>query len=291
MDNIVREVLKTKIVGLKGTAFQDAMDRICLCIYGESGYQRVKQKKDGGSDGIVNNHIVLAAYAPEKYALRDFKTKVSGDYKSYSNNWAATHSGWNVVTNLEATAQMIQYVQSLKKDAVIVCIEALLQLIASQTWTVKLSIFRALDISERYITNDVVSTVIEDLIQHSQSGGTFKPYEKPEYIEDKIALNVAEENRDAFLEEYEESLSLFPTIAHVIKTRDQNSVSALRTKIRSTFVALSGNFESKLASMVNMLSYDKSNDDYYTHNMRVVLIYFFEQCLYGIKSKSEINND
>ena len=75
MDNIVREVLKTKIMGLKATAFQDALDRIYLCIYGEENFQRVKQKHDGGSDGILNGETVLAAYAPEKYNLNDFKKK------------------------------------------------------------------------------------------------------------------------------------------------------------------------------------------------------------------------
>ncbi|ODN65786.1 hypothetical protein [Methylophaga muralis] len=76
MDNILREVLKTKLMALKATAFQDALDRIYLCIHGESGFQRVKQKHDGGSDGIVDNETVLAAYAPEKYYLNDFKKRL-----------------------------------------------------------------------------------------------------------------------------------------------------------------------------------------------------------------------
>lgn len=113
MDNIVREVLKIKIMSLKATAFQDALDRIYLCIYG-SGFQRVKQKRDGGSDGIVNGEVVLAAYAPEKYNLNDFKNKVGADFNSYKTNWESTHCKWQVVTNLESTAQMIKFVNGKK---------------------------------------------------------------------------------------------------------------------------------------------------------------------------------
>lgn len=36
---------------------------------------------------------------------------------------------------------------------------------------------------------------------------------------------------------------------------------------------------------------DKVRDDYYAHNMRVVMLYFFEQCLYGKKPSSEVSCD
>lgn len=291
MDNIVREIVKTKITSFKGTGFQDAIDRIFLCIYGESGFQRVKQKHDGGSDGILNGATILAAYAPEKYALNDFKKKISADFASYTKNWASTHAGWAVVTNLESTAQMIKHVNSLKSDARIVCIQALLQLVSDQTWTIKLSIFRALDISEKYITNDVISTVIEDLIKLSGDSVSFKPYEKPAYIRDKISLNVSNENKDAFFDEYEESLAFFPTVSHVIKSRDQASVSALRSKIRASYLSLNGTFEAKMNELVNLFTQEKYSDDFYRHNMRIVMLYFFEQCLYGIKPESEVNSD
>lgn len=291
MDNILREIVKTKITSFKGTGFQDSIDRIYLCIYGGKEFQRVKQKNDGGSDGILKGTTILAAYAPEKYVLNDFKKKIGADFISYTKNWSSTHNGWVVVTNLESTAQMIKYVENLKNDSRIICIQALLQLIAEQTWTTKLSIFRALDISERYITNDVISTVIEDLIKLSDEGATFKPYEKPAYIRDKISLNVSDENRDAFIDEYEESLAIFPIVSYVIKSRDQASVSALRSKIRASYLSLTGAFEARMNELVGLFAQDKSTDDFYRLNMRVVMLYFFEQCLYGIKPESETSND
>ena len=291
MDNILREVLRTKLVSLKGTAFQDALDKINLCIYGESGFQRVKQKRDEGSDGIVNGDTILAAYAPEKYNLADFKKKIGDDFTSYTKNWMSTHAKWQVVTNLESTAQMIKFVNGLKNDSSIICIESLLQLIAGQTWSVKLKIFGALDIPDHYLSNDVISTVIEDLIQLSDSAEKFQPYEKPGYIQDKIALNVSSEHRDAFADEYEESLTIFSTISSVIKARPQASVSAIRSKVRSTYTSLSGSFEERMNSLVDIMAQGKSQDDYYRHNMRVIMLYFFEQCLYGQKPDSETKND
>ncbi len=290
MDNIVREILKTKLVSFKGTAFQDALDRVYLCIYGEAYFQRVKQKRDGGSDGILHGVTILALYAPEKYTLNDFKKKIRGDFESYKENWASTHKKWQVVTNLESTAQMIQFVNKLQNGSTIVCIESLLQIISKQTWTVKLSIFRALDISEKYLCNDVISTVIEDLIQISDEESVFQPYEKPAYILDKIELNVSDENKDSFLDEYEESLSYFPAVLHIVKSRSQASVSAIRSKVRSTYASLSGSFEKRMSELVEIMSQEKCDDDYYKHNMRVVMFYFFEQCLYGKKPESEINS-
>lgn len=291
MDNIVREVLKTKIMAFKGTAFQDALDRIYLCIYGESGFQRVKQKRDAGSDGIVNGETVLAAYAPERYVLNDFKKKVGADFETYAKNWESTHCKWQVVTNLESTAQMIKFVSKLKADSSIICIEGLLQKISDKTWTIKLAIFRALDIPEQYLSSDVISTVIEDLIQITGQSDSFKSYEKPAYIKDKIELNVSEEHQAAFIDEYEELLPIFPLVSSVVGARSQGSVAAIRSKVRSTYTSLSGSFEKKLNELVGIMSQGRSIDDYYRHNMRVVMLYFFEQCLFGVKTDTEVSDD
>lgn len=291
MDNIVREALKTKIVGLKGTAFQDALDRIYSCIYGQCGYQRVKQKHDKGSDGIINGNVVLAAYAPEKYDLRDFKKKIKCDFCSYACNWEATHNSWQVVTNLESTANMIKFVDELKSGTKIICIEMLLQIISDQTWTVKIGIFRALDIPERFWSHDVIETVVEDLIKISERNVNFPLYERPAYIADKITLNVNEENHSAFIEEYEEYLPVFPIISSVVGSRTQESISAIRNKVRSTYISLSGSFEYRLSKLVEMMAQGKSQDDYYVYYMRIVMLYFFEQCLYGNKPSTEVGGD
>src|SRR5690606_19328738 len=233
--------------------------------------------------------IVLASYAPERYNLNDFKNKVGADFKSYAKNWESTHAKWEVITNLEATAQMIKFVDGLKNGSPIVCIEGLLHKIDSQTWTVKMAIFRALNIPDHYLSNDVIATVIEDLIHVSNQDASFEAYERPVYIQDKIELNVSEENIDSFLDEYEEYLAIFSLISSIVKSRSQGAVSSIRSKIRSTYTSLSGSFEKRLVRLVNILSQGKSQDDYYSYNMRIVMFYFFEQCLFGKKPKSEVD--
>ena len=56
-------------------------------------------------------------------------------------------------------------------------------------------------------------------------------------------------------------------------------------------MSLSGSFEKRMNELVDIMAHGKSRDDYYRHNMRVVMLYFFEQCLYGKKPASELKND
>lgn len=288
MDNLAREVLKTKLTSLKGTSFQDAMDRIFLIIYEEGNFSRIKQKKDQGSDGILYANTVLAAYAPESYSLNDFKRKTKSDYLSYEKNWLETHDKWLVVTNLEQTSSMYKHIKTLKEDSEIMCIERLLELINEQTWTKKSSIFQALDVPERYLTNDVLAVVVDDLIRLCDNNASFLPYEQPIYTVTKINLNVNEEHRQLFIEEYEEALSLFSTLHHVLQSRNVAGIAAIRDKVRKAYYELSASsFIDKLDLMIKHLSGTKVVDEYYSYHLKVVLVYFFEQCLFGRKTEEE----
>ncbi len=287
MDNIARSVLRDKIKSLKATYFQDCLDKIFQVIY-ESKFTRIKQKQDQGSDGILNGNTILAAYAPEKYTLNDFKTKVKGDFDSYSKNWLTTHPNWMVVTNLELTSAMQKYVESLKTNSKVFCIESIVELIRLQTWTKRHLIFQSLDIPDYYLSNDVVGTVIEDLINISDNNNLNEPYNKPLYIEEKTELNVSDENQRIFIDEYEEFLVLFPKIKSIIENKKSKGIQALRSKIRMTFSGTQGDFISRLNLTCDILSNQKCDDDYYKYHIRAVLFYFFEQCLFGKRAAGEI---
>lgn len=286
MDNIARSVLREKIQSLKATYFQDCLDKIFHVIY-ESKFIRIKQKQDQGSDGILNGNTILAAYAPEKYVLGDFKSKVRGDFESYNKNWIATHPNWMVITNLELTSAMQKYVESLKTNSKVFCIEKLIELIRIQTWTKRHLIFQSLDIPDHYLSNDIVGTVIEDLINISDKNNHNEPYNKPLYIEEKTELNVSEENQQSFIDEYEDFLALFPQIKSIIENKKPKGIQALRSKIRSTFSCTQGEFQNRLNLICDILSNQKCNDDYYKYHMRAVLFYFFEQCLFGKRTPGE----
>lgn len=286
MDRLAKHTLRDRIKSYIGTQFQEALDSIMLEIY-DGSYVRIKQKHDLGSDGVLNGDTVLAAYAPETYNLRDFRRKVKGDYNSYHKNWKESCPKWWVATNLEANSNMVQFVDGLQKGSQILCIERLVDLINKQNWSTVNRIFDSLDLPKRYLTNDMVGEVVEDLIAESECEKAFIRYEKPIYIGKKIELNLATEDRDSFIGEYEDQVYLFPLIADVVRLKQANKVNSLRSKIRRAYLIADGSFSNKLETMVVVLSQEKQGDDHYCAVLRGVLIYFFEQCLFGVKVEGE----
>jgi len=289
MDNIAKSILKQKISSLKGTYFQDSLDKIFQIIYG-SNFTQIKQKRDQGCDGIINGDIVIAAYAPEKYSLANFKKKVGEDFFLYEKNWVATHPNWKVVCNLEITSLMYKYIFSLMKEATTLCIDGLIEEIRALTWSKIFLIFESLDISIKYLTNDIFNIVIKDIISTSEQNKKSPAYSKPIYIEDKAHLNIQQCDIDTFLDEYEECLEHFTIIQETLKNHKSKDIMALRVKIRTTYQSLSGGFLERLKMLSEILAPDSINDDFYIYHVRIVTIYFFEQCLYGKKSKMELEN-
>lgn len=288
MENIAKTMLETKIKGLTGLFFQSSIESVMQIIY-EHNFQPIKQKRDKGCDGIIDKNTILALYAPERYLLRDFKSKVGLDYKSYQKNWLATHPHWIVVCNCDVTAEMHNFIKSLHSDSQIWGVNQLTSHISSVNWSKKTKIFRALDIQDRFLTIDVVKMVVEDLIQSSDEG-IMPPYQRPAYITDKANLNMPEDDVPAFLEEYEECLSVFSLVKLAIREHDTNQIRALRSKIRNLYGMLSGEFLGRFEFMIKELSGEKFSDDIYVSNLRVVLIYFFEQCLFGKRTANELAN-
>ena len=289
MDKIAVDFLKDKLLNLKGNEFQNAMDGIMSIIY-ERDYTEVKQKRDKGCDGILYNQKILAAYAPEKYDLADFKKKTNDDFKKYSTHWQNTHKKWAVVTNTELTSSMILHVNSLYHDSEIIGVLDLISIIRNAPWVKVIKIFRALQIPERYCTYDLFSFVIEDLIGSNDPEDNL-PYEKPIYIEEKISLNILdEESIEIFTEEYEEYFEDYKIIANILSNYSPNDVSALRNKIRSNYLVLAGSFLEKIVSLTIFLAGERK-DEIYKQYIRKLVFYFFEQCLIGIKTKIEKKND
>lgn len=140
MDSTVKEILKTKISSLKELRFQEFLNNLFVICHGDI-FLIVKQKHEKGSDGILFNSKVIACYAPESYDLTAFKIKISGDYKSYNNNWETSHPEWMVVYNGTFLANMIKHVDSLKRDAEKIGIDNILDLIDVQNWTKRNKIY------------------------------------------------------------------------------------------------------------------------------------------------------
>ncbi len=189
MDNIAKSILKDKISSFNGTYFQDSLDKVFQIIYNDD-FTQIKQKRDQGCDGIINNDTIIAAYAPEKYSLADFKKKVGEDFVKYKKNWCKTHPNWKVVCNLEMTSSMYKFISSLKRDATSLCIDGLVEKIREQPWSKIFLIFESLDIPTRYLSNDIFGIVIRDVISNAEKTVNYLNYEKPIYIEEKAKVNI-----------------------------------------------------------------------------------------------------
>ncbi|MHB8879967.1 MAG: hypothetical protein ACYC69_00495 [Thermodesulfovibrionales bacterium] len=287
MDSTLKTLFKAAVDGKKDSAFQDIVDIVYSKRFGPR-FVSVKQKRDKGCDGIVDNSRILAAYAPEKSKLKDFKKKFTGDFEKYQNDWQADHPHWECIYNGEFTAQMIQHLNALKPDCVKTDINRLLDMIGELPHFKRRELAIDLSINEQFIINDALKAVIEDLFKLSEESieGS-KLYESPPYIEDKIRLNYDESDIEDALKEYEHVVEHFGELKDILKSYQDFEIGAVKTKLISSYGKLSGNLKDRLESLTEQFSERNKNDDYYIFFVRVVLIYFFEICVIGRRPESE----
>lgn len=164
MESILEYQIEKAIEKLKDVNFQGFIEHLFLLIHNDKFYC-VKQKRDDGCDGIINNEIVIAAYAPENHELRLFKKKVKSDYDKYSDNWRAQYPKWMLIYNGEFTAGKIKFIKSLDKSAEIWDIRQIVYQISQMSWSKIREISSYLGIDENYFINDLIKTVINDLLR------------------------------------------------------------------------------------------------------------------------------
>jgi hypothetical protein len=287
MDVILKHQFKVAIDSKKESQFQEVVNALFLKRYGNK-FVPIKQKHDEGCDGILNNNTVIAAYAPQKANLREFKNKASGDFNSYKDNWQNKYPEWQYVYNGEYTAEMIKHLKDLHSDVQITDINVLIDLIESLPHFKRREIAGYLGINEQYVVNDVMKVVVEDVFKLSEGcGAVKKPHEFPPYIEDKIKLNYDEIDVEDALKEYECVAEYFSQLKDVLKSYQDYEIDALKTKLMDSYKKLSGNFKTRFNNMVDEYSAKNKSDDYYVFFIRVVLIYFFETCIIGDRPESE----
>jgi len=284
MDSTLKELLKTKINSLKELRFQEFINNLFLICHGDN-FVIVKQKHDRGSDGILFNSKVIACYAPESYDLSDFKKKISGDYKSYNENWEKTHNNWMVVYNGPFLANMINHVDSLKSDAEKVGIDNILGLIDLQNWTKRNRIYESLGIGSEYIKYDIIEEAIKDIIQTSESGATLK-VEQPIPPKDKIEINYTEDQIEDAIDDFQSYCTNASFISDVL-TNFNEQYPILISKVKTDFSKYdkSRTFKERFDLIIKDYSEKarKQDDDIYVYYVKMLMLYCFEQCVIGKK--------
>ncbi len=298
MDSTLKNTVKSKIDKLKALDFQNFINEFFIVYYGNN-FTVIKQKHDKGSDGIINDDTIIACYAPESINFKDFEKKIDcvkkgmeGDFQKYQANWQATHPNWTVIYNGEWTENMVMKVQSLKSDAGRLGQINILNMIDELFWTKQRSVFNLLNIGDEYIKIDHLQQVIEDLIKITEQGNNKNQPNSinitknlPIDLDVKIALNYSGTDVDIAILEAMEYLQ----IAHLIKDilADVIQLPALKLKIQKDYLQLNSNLSFKECKQILKENYagKRKNDETYCHYIDMFLLYIFEQCLIGKKTK------
>ena len=288
MDHIFEHQIKMSIDCLKGTSFQDFMNELFIKKYG-ANFTPIRNKKDKGGDGILNDKTIIAAYAPEKANLNRFKTKIKNDYEEYKENWMSEYPKWCVVFNGEFTAGMLQYIDELDRGIIKCDINHIVELINSLCFPKIRDIARDhLRIDEEHIIYDVLKKIIDDLLKDNTSLYSIDEHLQPLYIEDKVKLNYSEEDIQGALNEYKDMIPDISKFESILKYYEDEDIKILKNKVSTEYSKLAGDFKARLNHLNELFSERNKNDDQYKYAVRVVLIYFFETCRIGKKTSEEL---
>lgn len=296
MDNLTYQI-RTAIEKQKGDRFQDFVTYLLTEKFGKK-FEPNHRHKDKGSDGFINNTIALSVYAPDNAVYLSFIKKIEMDYKKYKMNWKESYPKWCLIYNGEFTGQMRQFIISIDPMAQTVDINGLLSCLKKIPWPTRRDIMiSSLEMDESLLSNDILKHVIEDLLSFESPYDFATSRQPPLYIEDKVNLNFEADEAEAILDEYKEKL---PDVAKmnniVLKPYKDKDIDFLKDKVRYEYriaKACSKDFASSLDVMRNTLAGSNKSDDAYLYYLRVVLIYFFEACLIGVRTPEEklMNND
>lgn len=286
MNSLLRNSFRHAIKMKSETAFQEFVAFLFAAAHG-AAFTTLKQKRDKGSDGILNGNTILAVYGPESYSLSGFKKKIGDDYTNYSTNWKSSHPLWMVVFNGDFLANMVQFVEMKHAGTVKMGLSELVEMIERLSWTNIRRIGEYLGIPTELLLNDLIGEVVDDLVKAGESGNVTSDRPNAVYIEDKIALNFERSEVPKATDDYYECLTYFDATEKMLRERSAMEVSALRQRIRRDFDTLSGGFKQRFQGLLDRYCEAHPADDLYRFAVTVLLTFFFEHCLIGTKSPKE----
>lgn len=287
MAPIFLKLLPSCISQRQDNDFQEFVDLLYSLTY--PNFVSIKQKRDKGSDGFIQDEkISIAVYGPQSRDLNKFRRKITDDYEKYMQHWVNNYPIWQVVYNQEFTASEIQILDNLNLNIQKKGVSQLVNLVDELPFTKKKRIAIFLGIDEDYLSNDIFKNVLDDMLLSGNSGTDYT-YNTPLYIEEKIELNYNKADIQNAKEQYIEYAEYFRILQNVLSTYTESDQASLRSKIRTKYMQLEGEFKVRFDNLSsNLLEKYQPEDDLHERYIRIVLMYFFEQCLFGKKSKGEL---
>lgn len=293
MNSPLHNSFKVQIENLYKYDFQDFITKLFMFRYGAENYTPPRDIKDKGADGIITEkETIVACYGPEKIDKNRYLDKIEGDFKLYSDNWQSKYKNWMFVTNNDIPEWAIKEINSLKKDSSPIGLKNLLQIVDELPSYQKREIGNYLNVPKELFAQDYLKEIIADLINEASfTDGNVKYKQKIDFPE-KISLNFEQEDINNILQEYYSYIEngVFNDISSLLFGYEDEDFEKLKHRIQYDYTNKSGDFKNRLQQLTEKYldKYSSENDDEYLYYIRAVLIYLFEQCLIGNKTKGEL---
>ncbi len=287
-------VFENQIKTLTGFDFQNFIVKLFLNRYGHDGFTPIRRNKDKGNDGIIiNDKTVIACYGSQSYVERDVVAKMKADYHSYAENWKSIYPNWKFIVNHKITPKEIETAETLHRGSSPMGIEQIMQIICSElNGYKKRTLAKDLNIDEnQYFKQEYLSEILEDLLNGTQIDISHIPKYKAINPEEKIKINYPASDVDAAMEEFSTVVVEFPKIDSLIKAYSSDEQERIKLRIQNDYKNASGDFKTRMTTLIqNYLSqFANLNDDDYRYYVIAVLLYHFEQCIIGKKTKNELS--
>jgi hypothetical protein len=286
-------IFENEIKSRTGFDFQNFIVQLFFARHGVKGFIPIRRVKDCGCDGIISDSdTVIACYGSMKYDKSDALKKIRGDYKEYETNWKQRYPNWMFIVNHQITPDEINQVQELHNGALILGIEQIMHIINFELKSYKqrvLAQYLQIDTTQ-YFRQEYIADILTDLLKGTKTDpDNILRYNAIDYVE-KIKINYSQLDVEAAINEFETVLVEFTKIANILKNYDSDEQVRIKSRIQSDYKNANGTFKERLAILIEnyLRQYANENDDDYRYYITSVLLYHFEQCIIGIKTKNEI---
>lgn len=292
MNSLLKNSFRIQIESLNLFKFQDFITELFILRYGSENYIPPREIKDKGADGIItSSNTLIACYGPKTIDKKRYLKKLDDDFRSYEQNWMEDYQNWMFVTNNDIPEYAIKKINTLKHDAFQIGIKNILQFIEELTNSQKRQMGKYLNIDRDLFARDYLKELIEDLLKDAEFTVQNVDYKTQIYFPDKVSLNFAQEDVDKVLDEYDSYFEngVFNVINGLLFGYEDEDFEKLKHKIKYDYINEFGTFKNRLKHLIEkyLYKYASDSDDEYLYYLRAILLYLFEQCIIGDKTKAE----
>ncbi len=296
MNKLLLNAFRQQIQSKEGIDFEEFIDELFLLKYGVNEYVPIRRVGDRGNDGTIIPELkVLACYAPREYNKTQFNIKVlgsnrkEGDFEKYQKNWKDKYPNWEMFVNHEIAPDELTLIESLDGNTSIKGIDHLLIIIKNDlSSNQKRKLAKYLGI-EQFFKQDYIEDILNDLLNSSSLKEGILKFDKRNLVDlsEKIKINFDAEDIDNINSEIIFVMPDFNVIEGLLSGYEDGEKDVLKWRVIDDYGKLAGTFKERLMNLTEQYSkqYGNNEDDEYRKCVKTVLLYMFEQCLIGKKTK------